>query len=225
MDKKINNVKILVVSESDQLLITIKNMLSQNKLYHVDVVAISLCNFHETGVCTDYDVFIINCSTKAPDTIHLLKKIKNKYPFLRILIISGDNTLVNMKSVCSMGVDGYLIKDDINKLEEAVDNICRGKRYINEMLSNCLLQNMILQSFELFLNELIAAPAPASAWQCSWDPSEISEHHRLLAWTIVQGPFKQVQKQYLERIRCFRSLFNFPEPHGLECTNPGTLYK
>ena len=55
-----------------------------------------------------------------------------------------------MRLLYSAGVDSFLIMQKINKLHEVIDTVLSGKRYMNQILFNCLLRNMLAKGSDTY---------------------------------------------------------------------------
>ncbi len=85
---------------------------------------------------------ILDISMPNLQGIETARQIKMKYPEIKILILTIHNALEYVWAAVSAGVDGYLLKDDIEKdLLLAIEKIRQGKGFISPILAESLKEN------------------------------------------------------------------------------------
>lgn len=141
--KKGDIVNFVIITKSSKLRGIFKDILLENDHYAVIENNCSLQNPESFPLNARIDFAIISFDQKDLTSISLVKNLKQAHPGLFILVIAEDNVLKYIHDICKAGADGFLIKQEINKLHEAIRTILSGKRYVNQILLNCLLQNVL----------------------------------------------------------------------------------
>jgi DNA-binding NarL/FixJ family response regulator len=107
-------------------------------------------DFDVVGEATDGDelLSLLNASRILPDLIILdismsrmtgleaAPIIKERFPEVKILILSQHNQKEVVDEAVSIGVNGYLTKDDLTRnLFSAIDTIRQGRNYLSRLVS------------------------------------------------------------------------------------------
>ncbi|NBA84976.1 response regulator [Emticicia sp. CRIBPO] len=79
------------------------------------------------------DIIISDLQMPEINGIELTKKIHEKYPDIKVLILTIDDDPVKIREAISAGASGYLLKDtDQNELIEAISKLTGGLPYYSE---------------------------------------------------------------------------------------------
>ena len=89
----------------------------------------------------DINFILFDIDIAKSNALDVLKKIKNLYPAMSILILSIHQEIQYVTSSIKTGANGYLLKTNIaNEADIAVKKLIEGERYIspyfNEKLNN-----------------------------------------------------------------------------------------
>lgn len=91
------------------------------------------------------DAAIIDISLKDSNGMDLIEDLKEKYPQLKILVLSMFDETIYAPRALKNGALGYIMKEKVSsELLKALDNILKGKIYLSEAMS----EKAILRSFE-----------------------------------------------------------------------------
>ena len=94
------------------------------------------------------DLFISDIELPNEDIYELLALLAEKIPELPVLIVSMHNKLSVIKKCQSLGIRGYILKDDDHLIIKAVNAIRNGESYFSEKVMNTL---NILEKKEMVL--------------------------------------------------------------------------
>lgn len=86
----------------------------------------------------DYEsvnLFISDIEIPKENTFDFLKQLKQVQPDLPILIISMHNKLSVISKCIDIGVEGYILKDEVDLLSKAVNTVLLGERYLSVKVS------------------------------------------------------------------------------------------
>lgn len=77
---------------------------------------------------TKFDIVITDIIMPVMDGVQLLKNIKDKYPMVRVICITGYLTLTHMLNTMKYGADTCVFKPllDLNELVEAVEDAVKN---------------------------------------------------------------------------------------------------
>lgn len=76
------------------------------------------------------NIILLDISMPEMDGIEVTKLLKQKYPFIKILIVSTHSNIQMIAKLIRMGVDGYLLKNaEKRELLHAINTIQNGETY------------------------------------------------------------------------------------------------
>ena len=79
------------------------------------------------------DVLLLDLNIPGEDYSQNIRKIKESYPFLRIVAYTSYNHPDLIKSVLALNVDGFILKNSTRKeLMEGIDTVRKGDFYISK---------------------------------------------------------------------------------------------
>ncbi len=92
---------------------------------------------------TKVDLLITDYNLPDDDGLALVRKVKRKYPHIKILVLSMHDEAHLVKEILKEGVDGYLIKKDShNELINAIYSIKGGKTYLSSDVNSILIKGL-----------------------------------------------------------------------------------
>ncbi|HMV44603.1 MAG TPA: hypothetical protein PK079_14140 [Leptospiraceae bacterium] len=100
-------------------------------------------NFVDSDLET-FDTLVLDISQFKEKDFHLLKKIKNLFPDLKILILSGSNADESIYKAICFGANGYICKSEIRNLEKIIEMILNRE--------SCISSNIALEIYQYFLS-------------------------------------------------------------------------
>lgn len=91
----------------------------------------------------DHDVILMDLQMPGMDGIETSKKVLNKYPDTKILVLSSFNNWDRVYKALQAGVDGYILKEaNPSELTAAIKAVAAGGNYFDTQITNVLLQNI-----------------------------------------------------------------------------------
>lgn len=99
----------------------------------------------ESGVLPD--IVLTDISMPEMDGIELTQIITERFPTVKVIVLSMLNNAQNLAQAFRMGAHGYLVKNiSYEELLFAIEHVNRGRRYLCEELSMLLLDKLDKQS-------------------------------------------------------------------------------
>ena len=90
------------------------------------------------------DVAVIDISLKAGSGIHLIKRIKNRDAYVRIVVWSMHSESLYAERALRAGALGYVNKDQAtDRIVEAIRRVREGKVYLSDAMAERLLQRAV----------------------------------------------------------------------------------
>lgn len=92
---------------------------------------------------TKVDLLITDYNLPDDDGLALVRKVKRKYPHIKVLVLSMHDEAHLVKEILKEGVNGYLIKKDShNELINAIYSIKGGKTYLSSDVNSILIKGL-----------------------------------------------------------------------------------
>ena len=90
------------------------------------------------------DLIVLDLSMPEMDGISALKAIRQKYPRVKILVLTMQKDVEHFKHAMAAGAGGYLLKDDAyEQLPLAVKVVLKGKKYISPVIAELTTDRFI----------------------------------------------------------------------------------
>lgn len=141
--------KILIVDDHPLVRQGLNFNLSSRKEFEVCGEAETECEAMSLAEDRRPDLMIVDISLKSGNGIDLIKQIKDRWPKMKILVISAFQESLYGERALRAGASGYLNKQDTpSKLLEALRVILDGDRYISPELSRRLISQALVNTGE-----------------------------------------------------------------------------
>lgn len=138
--------EIRILLADDHVLIRhgIKRIIKANEKLRIVGEASSgeeLMAFLETS---EADLIILDIAMPGIGGMETIGKVKSKYPWLKILMLTMHKNKQYFYNAITAGADGYLMKDDSDmELLVAIDKVISGKRYISPFMAEDFAEDVI----------------------------------------------------------------------------------
>jgi DNA-binding NarL/FixJ family response regulator len=80
---------------------------------------------------TTPDIIVLDISMPFLSGLEVAKKIKELYPKIKIVILTMNNKKSYFHRACEIGVDGYVLKDEIENIHYIITAVLQGTTYIS----------------------------------------------------------------------------------------------
>ncbi|MBN2441241.1 MAG: response regulator transcription factor [Spirochaetales bacterium] len=88
----------------------------------------------------EVDFAVVDISLKGISGLQLIRKLKNKYPKLYILVVSMHDETLYAKRALDTGAHGYIMKEEAsNEVLNAIRQILAGKIYLSEAMKSRMM--------------------------------------------------------------------------------------
>ena len=90
------------------------------------------------------DLIVADISMPNMDGLTAIKAIHQKYPKIKILILSMLKDYQHFQMVMALGASGYMVKDDASEqLVTAIKTILKGKKYVSPSVTTMLVDREV----------------------------------------------------------------------------------
>lgn len=87
----------------------------------------------------DCDILLLDISLPGMSGVDVLRQVRERYPRVRVLMLSGHPEDRYASALIRHGAHGYLCKDcDGKQLIQAIRTVARGRRYLSEKVARSL---------------------------------------------------------------------------------------
>jgi DNA-binding NarL/FixJ family response regulator len=92
----------------------------------------------------EVDFAVIDISLKGMSGLQLIRKLKNKYPELHILVVSMHDETLYAERALDTGADGYIMKEEASsEVLKAIRQILSGKIYLSDTMQKRMMMGMM----------------------------------------------------------------------------------
>lgn len=155
--------KILIVDDHQMFIDGIKSLLRNQYIFNITAEALDGKSALEILSNQDIDIVITDINMPLMSGIELTKKIKIKYPNIKVIIVSMHNDRATISEIMMAEAEGYILKNTGKKeLFEALNKVANyGTYYCNEVLnimlemvkkekkSETIIKNLTDREFEI----------------------------------------------------------------------------
>jgi DNA-binding NarL/FixJ family response regulator len=130
-----NKISILVADDHQLVIDGLKSMLSSEKNYSIKSEALNGQQALEmiTAKPNDYDLLITDITMPLMSGIELCKIVKEKFPHIKILILSMHNSIAIVKDALNAEADGYMLKNTgQDEFLKAIERILGDGTYFSQ---------------------------------------------------------------------------------------------
>lgn len=135
--------KIIIADDHDLIRQGLKSLLAGHQEY--DVVSEAFDGEDAVAKVSDLkpDILLLDITMPRCSGLEAIRSIKDVSPDTKIIIISVHKSEPYIAKALSLGVKGYLIKDDAaEELISALAKVCRDKVYVSSAVSMFLMDNV-----------------------------------------------------------------------------------
>jgi|WetSurMetagenome_2_1015567.scaffolds.fasta_scaffold410609_2 DNA-binding NarL/FixJ family response regulator len=140
MINKTERMNIAIVDDHTILRNGLKMLLRDMKNIEIVIEASNGKEFIDQLKYTIPDMVIIDINMPVMKGDEAIRLARQKYPELKVIVLSMNNEEQYFRIMNELGVDGYIIKEsDFNELEHAIETVMKGGKYFSQEL----LLNMV----------------------------------------------------------------------------------
>jgi DNA-binding NarL/FixJ family response regulator len=146
--------KILIAAPNNILARGIKSVLAPNDYFFHEYLGRADELLEKSKVAAD--LLIIDADTPESFGTGIIKKMKAKYPGLKIIIVNKQHYLPDtVKSIMKAGADACVSKyAELTPLREAIESVRQGKKYLCPLCARALAESFLTKAPKKALIEL-----------------------------------------------------------------------
>ncbi|BCZ45599.1 DNA-binding response regulator [Clostridium gelidum] len=139
-----NKIRILIVDDEILLLESLELILSMNESFQIAGVAHDGKEALDILEEKEVDIALVDLNMAGMSGQELILKIKDKYPAMKILILTTFYDEENIVNAVRHGADGYLLKDAGTKvIVQGILNVMNGQSMIDSKVMKALADVML----------------------------------------------------------------------------------
>ncbi len=137
-------IKLILVDDHQLVRAGIANLLNNEEGFDIIGEAYDAESFYELLKTQTPDIVLLDIALQGMSGIDITKKIHNKYPSIRIIMLSMHTSEEFIFNAINAGARGYIPKNTSRKeLIDAINAVYRGEEYFAESISNVILKSYI----------------------------------------------------------------------------------
>ena len=125
---------ILIVEDHKIVAEVLANILQRGGKFEVAGMVNSAEDALEQLSEQNIDLVLVDVSLPHISGIELVAMIREKYPHIPSVVISGHNTSLYVKRSLDAGARGYIVKDDIHDIVDGIQHVLEGGTYLSKQL-------------------------------------------------------------------------------------------
>lgn len=138
------SIKVAIVDDHPLAVNGLKNMLETSRDIEVSAAYITGAALLEGLEEKQPDVLLLDLLLQDYKGKQLASIIHQKYPCIKILVITSLDAPTHIKSLMRVGCSGYILKNaDVKQLVKAITDVYNGEVYIQQELKEQMLNNML----------------------------------------------------------------------------------
>lgn len=144
MNSPENKYRIILADDHPILREGLKKLIAENDTMLVADEAGDGTTLIERAIRTKCDLAIVDLSMPGMDGLKAIEKLKSEFPELKVLILTMHDNREYFKQAVSLGVEGYMLKEDVyESLISAIEKIRNGERAFSPKMSDLLLTDFV----------------------------------------------------------------------------------
>jgi len=147
-------IKVAICDDHKIIADGLERLINESETACVVGKAYSVAGCWEMLRCEQPDVLMLDIGLPDGTGIDLCPKIKEKYPQVKVLLLTSYGELATITRALDAGADGYVLKNSMpEELLEGIGTVASGERFLCEEV-NATLQNNENNSMELTRREM-----------------------------------------------------------------------
>jgi len=141
--EKLNKMKLFLTDDHEMLLGGLIKILSAEENLEVVGTAGTVRDTLDALTHKHVDLLITDYNLPDDDGLSLVRRVKQKYPELKIIVLSMHDEAHLIKEILKEGIDGYILKKDSHQeLVNAVRAVKNGKVYLSSDVNAMLMKGL-----------------------------------------------------------------------------------
>lgn len=146
--------KLILVDDHEILLGGLIKILSAEQEFEVIGTSGTVSGALELLTQKTPDVLITDYNLPDNDGLSLVKKVKRKYPNIKIIMLSMHDEAHLVKEILKEGINGYILKKDSHQeLISAIYAVQGGKTYLSSDINQILMNNLHAKTEQKLLTD------------------------------------------------------------------------
>jgi DNA-binding NarL/FixJ family response regulator len=126
--------KIFIIEDHPIMRQTLSSFIEHRSGFEVCGLAATAAEAFERLAEVEVDLVIIDVRLAGMNGLHLLEQLREKYPHLLYLILSGHGETIYIQHAFRAGARGYVLKGKPPELLEAIQTVAAGGTYLSPVL-------------------------------------------------------------------------------------------
>jgi len=135
------NIKVIIVDDHELFRLGLRTAIENR---NTDITVIGEANsgkdFFKLLEISTPDIVLLDIMLPDTNGIEIARSLKNEKPELKILVISGENTVETVQEMLNIGIEGFISKINSNPdiIVEAIRSVIQGFDYFGKDISEII---------------------------------------------------------------------------------------
>ncbi len=135
-----NMASVVIADDHDLIRLALRRIFEEFDDYRVDFEAKDYYELMEILKLNKPDILLLDLNMPGKSGMELLSEVREKYPMLKVVILTVDDSASLVNKAMALGAQGYLLKENaIMEIHGALDDISKGKHYISRDMMTKML--------------------------------------------------------------------------------------
>ncbi len=136
-------IKIIIADDHDIVIEGLTSLLMPND--DIEICGLAHNGYDVLGLLDNQEIDIVVSDINMPkmDGVELTREIKNKFPHVKVLILTMYNDIKFIKRIMEIGAEGYVLKNKgKEELTRAIKTLYDGEQYFGEEVTKTVFSSM-----------------------------------------------------------------------------------
>ncbi len=136
-------IKILIADDHQMFIDGIRSLLSGNQRYTIAGEAQNGKEVLEIVAGTDTDLVLLDMNMPIMDGLTVLKVLKEKYPGIKVIMLTMFDTPDYIQRLLKAGADGYILKNTGKaELTEGIEAVMKGQSFFSAEVTKIIMEGL-----------------------------------------------------------------------------------
>ena len=136
-------IKVIIADDHQMFIDGLKSLLKTHKTISIVGEANNGAQVLELLTKTNADIILMDVNMLVMDGIEATKQVRQKYPDIKVLMLTMFNSRDYIEKVLRAGAHGYILKNTgKDELHEAIDKVVKGESFFSKEVTERIMEGL-----------------------------------------------------------------------------------